>query len=37
MQESPLAVDAEAFAMMRDSTEGAAEVICMSLTDDLFK
>ncbi len=31
------ASDEEAFAMMRDSVEGTTEVICMTLTDDLFK
>ncbi|MBI3651493.1 MAG: antibiotic biosynthesis monooxygenase [Acidobacteria bacterium] len=31
------APDAEAFALMRDSTQGAAEVICMEISDDLFK
>lgn len=36
MQNSP-APDEEAFAMMRDSIEGTTEVICMALTDDLFK
>lgn len=37
MQNSPLAADEEAFAVMRDSIEGTTEVTCMTLADDLFK
>jgi heme-degrading monooxygenase HmoA len=31
------AADAEAFAEMRDSTQGTTEVICMTVIEDLFK
>jgi hypothetical protein len=31
------AADAEAYALMRDSTTGAPEVICMNVLEDLFK
>jgi hypothetical protein len=37
MMRDNLTMDTEAFAMMRDSTEGATEITCMTLTDDLFK
>lgn len=37
MQNSSVAADEEAFAVMRDSIEGATEVTCLTVTDDLFK